>query len=162
MIRCAAILVVLLLAGCGPSGCAPRLDVPAAPPAAPAAPAATAPPHATAPRTGNAVADGVSDAKPADVVAWLLPWLAGILTVCIVGLAVVAAWLRSRSLATLAASCAVGLALVLVLKLVLWVLAALAGLAVLAALAYLARELWLHRAALARHDPLHCLLTRKA
>lgn len=135
--------------------------VPAAPAApAPAAPAPAAPAH-PAPSTGNKLADGVSNAAPRDVVAWIMPWLAGILAVSVVGVSVVAVWLRSRSMACLAAALAVGLALVMVMKLVMWILAGMIMLALAGLIVYLFRELWQHRKELAKVDPLHRLLTRK-
>lgn len=164
MIRCLLILLALFLTGCGPSACVARAVTAEATKTAPATPPPADPGQAKAkaPATGNPVADGVSNATPADVVGWLLPWLAGLLTVGIVGTVAVATWLRSKSLALLAVGLAVGLVAVLWLKLILWTLAILFVVALLAVLGYLARELWQHRAELAKLDPLHHLITRKA
>lgn len=161
MIRAGVLLLALLLAGCGPSGCIVRAaDLPAKPPATPAAPAA--PPAHPAPPSGNQMADGVSNARPVDVVSWLLPWLAGILTVATVGTVAVAAWLGSKTLGLAALGLLAGLGTVLVLKVALWVLGILAGVAVLLLVGYLARELWIHRRAIAALDPLHDLIRKKS
>lgn len=155
MIRAILCLVCLLaLGGCWSARVAPPIAAPTA--TAPAAPAAAAPII----HTGTTLVDRVSESSPSAVVTSLRPWLAGILTLAVVGVSIAAAWLRSKSLATLAAACAVGLAVVVVLKLVLWILAALLILAVLGTLAYFGRELWRHRAELRRLDPLHPLLTK--